>query len=252
MASPRACSRPSDYSHWQGQWTWTLEHDTAFEELKALVAADILMSYPNHNLPFDIYTDASDYQCGACIMQERGRPVAYYSKKLTSTQQNYTTMEKELLSIVLTLAEFWSMLLGARLTIYTDHKNLTYSTLNNSRVLRWRLFLEEYNATYVYIEGKDNVLADAFSRLPRKDMEVDDARSPMDTPIEDQLFSSLLNDSLLAECFVNFPADNMHNPLDLAWLQQHQFEDHELNAQHQQHPHTFPIKYVNQCPLICY
>ena len=44
----------------------------------------------------------------------------------------------------------------------------------------------------------------------------------------------------------------MHNPLNIAWLQQNQFKDHDLNAQHQQHPDTFPIKYVNQCPLICY
>jgi hypothetical protein len=82
------------------------------------MAADALSLFPDHSKCFDVYTDSLDYQMGACIMQD-GRPFVYYSKNLNRAQTNYTTTEKEMLSIVANLEEFGS---GANIHVFTDHK----------------------------------------------------------------------------------------------------------------------------------
>jgi hypothetical protein len=107
------------------------------------------------------------------------KPLAFYSRKMTSYQQGYTTGEQELLSIVETLKEFRNILLGQDLIVHTDHKNILYdSDLANDRITRWRHTLEEYGPKYVHIAGKDNVVADALSRLDAdQDMEALETKS---------------------------------------------------------------------------
>ena len=93
------------------------EMQQAFDKMCALMAANALAAYPGHNKWLDIYNDASDFQLGACIVQQC-RWVAHFSHKLLKLHWNYTVMEKEILSIIATLEEFWGMLRGADSCFY--------------------------------------------------------------------------------------------------------------------------------------
>ena len=64
---------------------WTEEEIKAFEDIKKIIAEDAMIHYPDFGKEFEIHTDSSNYQMGAVISQG-GRPVAYWSKKLTETQ----------------------------------------------------------------------------------------------------------------------------------------------------------------------
>ena len=89
-----------------------------------LEAIHIKTTTENFNKRFDIHTDASHTQLGAVISQN-GKPIAFYSQKLNPTQTCYTTTKRELLAIVETLKEFRNILLGQKIWVYPDHKNLT-------------------------------------------------------------------------------------------------------------------------------
>jgi len=95
--------------------------------------------FPDFNKKFTIHTDANDYQLGAVISQEE-KPIAFFSRKLTAAQRNYSVGEREMLSIVETLREFRNILLGNEIEVFSDHENLTRPTTSRAsrRIIRWR------------------------------------------------------------------------------------------------------------------
>ena len=247
---------------------WTDEMQIAFDKIRKLIAADALAAYPNHNERFDVYTDSSDFQLGACIMQS-GRPVAYFSRKLSAAQRNYTTMEKEMLSIVATLDEFRSMLLGANIHVFTDHKNLTFDSIKTQRVLRWRNRIEEFSPILHYIQGPKNILADNLSRLHRlvtpaqlaegKNL-IDPATvsDEEDAFIVEQSYTGLHDTEVREsiECYLNLPDDDHpeQNPLNYDYIREQQQDDDRLLALHQRYPHNYFYKSLSDDvdDILCY
>ncbi len=148
-------------------WWWDPIHQQAFDNLKAAIAKETVLAYPDFSKLFEIFTDASSTELGA-VMTQDNRPIAFFSRKLSARQQKYSVTEIELLAIVETLKEFKGMLWGPKITmVYTDHKNLTRDALGltSDRVYQWRLLLEEYAPQIIYIKGIHNAVADAISQL---------------------------------------------------------------------------------------
>jgi hypothetical protein len=143
-------------------WHWDEVHQGAFNHVKATTAKDVVLAYPDYSKVFEMYTDASSKQLGAVITQDN-RPIAFFSRKLSDTQCKYSITEIELLAIVETLKEFKGMLWGQNIKVFTDLANLVRDALGltSDQVYQWRLLLEEYGPTIVYIKGIHNTVADA-------------------------------------------------------------------------------------------
>jgi hypothetical protein len=147
-------------------WHWDEVHQRAFDHVKATIAREAVLAYPDFSKVFEIYTNALSKQLGAVITQEN-RPIAFFSQKLSTMQRKYSVAKIELLSIVETLKEFKGMLWGQSIKVYTDHANLMRDALGmtSDRVYQWRLMLEEYGPKIVYIKGIHNTIVDTISQL---------------------------------------------------------------------------------------
>jgi hypothetical protein len=134
-------------------WHWDEVHEQAFDHVKATIAREVVLAYPDYSKVFEIYTGTLSKQLGAVITQEN-RPIVFFSRKLSTTQCK-------------TLKKFKGMLWGQSIKVYADHANLIRDSLGMTldRVYRWRLLLEEYGPMIVYIKGIHNTIADAISWL---------------------------------------------------------------------------------------
>ena len=74
------------------KYEWKDEHQKFFEAIKRVIGREVFLGYPDFNAPFEIHTDASKLQLGAVISQ-KCKPVAFYSRKMNSAQQTYTTTD---------------------------------------------------------------------------------------------------------------------------------------------------------------
>ncbi|XP_063585832.1 uncharacterized protein LOC134763205 [Penaeus indicus] len=202
---------------------WTPECAEAFDKLKLFISSEPVLRTPDYSRPFSLQIDASGHGVGAVLLQEDENtqvmhPVSYFSAKLKKHQMQYSTIEREALSLVLALKKFDCYLHSRQpVVVYTDHNPLVFihrMQNQNQRILRWSLLLQQYNLVVKHIKGVDNVIADSLSReFPTSEDPADDLLVPLAFPSPGCPAVSPLSSGGLACFLVGFPAGEVLVPL---------------------------------------
>ena len=151
---------------------WSDDMQSSFEAIKDALANSTMLHHPDPNLPLSITTDASDVAMGA-VIEQRGpqgwEPLAFWSKKLSDTQQNWCPYDRELNAAHKAIRHFKHMVEGRPFTLYTDHQSLVPSMHKKTdaptaRQTNQLSEIAEFTTDIRYLEGKSNFVADALSR----------------------------------------------------------------------------------------
>ena len=150
---------------------WGELQDKAFSTIKDFLSKEPVLRLPDPQRTYTLSTDASDDGVGAVLMQEHDGllfPVSYASRKLSKAEKKYSTIEKECLAIVWAVKKFELYVQGVRFILRTDHNPLTYldsARFVNNRIMRWAMYLQNFDMLIESVKGSDNVAADYLSRL---------------------------------------------------------------------------------------
>jgi len=104
---------------------WDNEQENAFSMLKDKLTHAPLLQLPDFNKTFELECDASGIGLGGVLLQE-GKPVAYFSEKLSGPVLKYSTYDKELYALVQTLETWQHYLWHKEFVIHSDHESLKH------------------------------------------------------------------------------------------------------------------------------
>ena len=147
-------------------FSWGKAQEHSFHMLKDKLTHAPLLQLPDFNKTFELECDASGIGMGGVLLQE-GKPVAYFSEKLSGPMLNYSTYDKELYALVRTLETWQHYLWPKEFVIHSDHESLKHIRSQgklNRRHAKWVEFIESFPYVIKHKKGKENVIADALSR----------------------------------------------------------------------------------------
>lgn len=144
---------------------WNPQFEEIFKSLKKLLCEAPILQYPNWSQPLTVSTDASNCAIGA-VLEQQDRVIAYASRVLKPSEKNYSVIEKECLALVFAFKQFRHFLMGRKFQVFTDHRPLQWlsTKIENARICRWSLLLQEFDFEIQFRPGRKNSAADALSR----------------------------------------------------------------------------------------
>ena len=111
-------------------WEWTKQCQEAYLKLKSILQSAQLLAHYDSNKPVRLAVDVLNYQLGAVLshISENGEEklIVFASCTPSSTEQNYSMIEKQALTITFGVKKFYQYLFGQRFTLLTERKPLTY------------------------------------------------------------------------------------------------------------------------------
>ena len=158
---------------------WKGVHQKAFQELKG-ITNDVTLAFPDFNKPFKLSTDASNVAIGGVLSQTDDstgldRPITFYSRRLSNTERNYATIDKEAFSLIYGLKYNRPFVHGREITLVSDSEPLVYLLKQKNpspRNSRWLAILSEYNVTNIkHLAGSRNIVPDILSRMKDSNIE---------------------------------------------------------------------------------
>lgn len=155
-------------------YNWGTEQQKAFRSLIKELSKDATLKKFDHKAETCVKTDASRSGVAGILLQKElptsdWRIVACCSRRLSSSETNYSITDLEGLAIVYTLDRFRHYLIGIRFTILTDHCALcilNQKEPRSQRLHRWAITLAEFDFVVVYTKGNLHVDVDCLSRAP--------------------------------------------------------------------------------------
>lgn len=153
---------------------WSQSQHTSFQKIKTILLEHAILKFPSFSRPFSLSVDASLTAIGAVLEQFDGynwRPVSFFSRHLSATEQKYSTFDRELLAARDAVRHFLHFVEGVDFTLYTDHLPLAQAMKTKCsktwtpRQERHLAYISEFTTKMEHRKGEDNVVADYMSRI---------------------------------------------------------------------------------------